>query len=69
MKSLEQLRNVMRRDRVFDIMLQTRGLEVDTSKGIILYLEGISVSFDGFKAIDNLNMYIREGELRCIIAC
>ncbi len=57
----------MRRDRVFDMMLETRGLEVDTSKGIILYLEDISVSFDGFKAINNLNMYIKEGELRCII--
>jgi urea transport system ATP-binding protein len=67
MNALDNLRNVMRRDQVFDMMLETRGLEVDTSKGIILYLEDISVSFDGFKAINNLNMYIREGELRCII--
>jgi urea transport system ATP-binding protein len=67
MNTLDNLRNVMRRDQVFDMMLETHGLEVDTSKGIILYLEDISVSFDGFKAINNLNMYIREGELRCII--
>jgi urea transport system ATP-binding protein len=67
MNALDNLRNVMRRDQVFDMMLETRGLEVDASKGIILYLEDISVSFDGFKAINNLNMYIREGELRCII--
>ena len=67
MNALDNLRNVMRRDQVFDMMLAAHGLEVDTSKGIILYLEDISVSFDGFKAIDNLNMYIREGELRCII--
>lgn len=33
----------------------------------ILYLEGISVSFDGFQALNNLNLYIDEGELRCII--
>ena len=67
MNALDNLRNVMRRDQVFDMMLAAHGLEVDTSKGIILYLEDISVSFDGFKAINNLNMYIREGELRCII--
>jgi urea transport system ATP-binding protein len=27
----------------------------------------LSVSFDGFKAINDLNLYIKEGELRCII--
>ena len=35
--------------------------------GILLYLEEVSVSFDGFKAIDNLSLYIGDGELRCII--
>jgi urea transport system ATP-binding protein len=30
-------------------------------------LEGISVSFDGFKALNKLNLYIGVGELRCII--
>lgn len=39
----------------------------DTSHGVILYLENIIVSFDGFKAINNLNLYIGVGELRCII--
>lgn len=33
----------------------------------ILYLEGVSVCFDGFRALDNLNLYIDDGELRCII--
>ena len=33
----------------------------------MLYMEGVSVSFDGFKAINNLNLYIDAGELRCII--
>jgi len=32
-----------------------------------LYLENITVSFDGFKALDDLNLYIDDGELRCII--
>ncbi|MES9940767.1 MAG: urea ABC transporter ATP-binding protein UrtD [Candidatus Thiodiazotropha sp. 6PLUC2] len=67
MKALDQLRDSMRRDRVFDFMMQTSGLEVDISHGTILYLEDISVSFDGFKAINNLNLYIDAGELRCII--
>ncbi|WP_246019573.1 urea ABC transporter ATP-binding protein UrtD [Corallincola spongiicola] len=40
---------------------------LDVAKGYILYLEDISVSFDGFKAINDLNLYIKEGELRCII--
>ncbi len=39
----------------------------ENSKGMILYLEGINKSFDGFKAINDLNLYIREGELRCVI--
>ncbi len=41
--------------------------EVDTTHGRILYLEGVNVSFDGFKAINNLSLDIAPGELRCII--
>jgi urea transport system ATP-binding protein len=33
----------------------------------ILYLDKISVSFDGFRALNNLNLYIERGELRCVI--
>ncbi len=40
---------------------------VDTSHGPILYLEDITVSFDGFKALNNLTLTIDAGELRCII--
>jgi urea transport system ATP-binding protein len=40
---------------------------LDTSHGAILYLEDITVSFDGFKAINKLNLDISVGELRCII--
>ena len=40
---------------------------IDTGHGCILYLENITVSFDGFKALDDLNLYIDDGELRCII--
>ena len=41
--------------------------QVDTSHGPILYLEDITVSFDGFKALNNLSLTIDRGELRCII--
>jgi urea transport system ATP-binding protein len=41
--------------------------EVDTTHGRILYLEDVSVSFDGFKAINGLSLDIAPGELRCII--
>ncbi len=43
------------------------GKGLDTRHGTILTLEDISVSFDGFKALNNLNLYIGVGELRCII--
>jgi urea transport system ATP-binding protein len=41
--------------------------EVDVTHGRILYLENVTVSFDGFKAIDQLSLDIAPGELRCII--
>ncbi len=41
--------------------------EVDLSHKVILYLEDITVSFDGFKALDALTLTIDAGELRCII--
>jgi urea transport system ATP-binding protein len=40
---------------------------VDITHGRILYLEDVSVSFDGFKAINKLSLDIAPGELRCII--
>jgi urea transport system ATP-binding protein len=39
----------------------------DTSHGVILYLEDITVSFDGFRALNALTLYVEVGELRCII--
>lgn len=40
---------------------------LDTTHGPILYLEDITVSFDGFKALNALSLAIEAGELRCII--
>ncbi|MFT3905085.1 MAG: urea ABC transporter ATP-binding protein UrtD [Steroidobacteraceae bacterium] len=39
----------------------------DASRGVILYLEDITVSFDGFRALNALTLYVEVGELRCII--
>ena len=36
-------------------------------QGVALYVEDISVSFDGFKALNALSLTIDVGELRCII--
>ncbi len=38
-----------------------------SSTDFLLALEGVSVSFDGFKAVNDLNLYIDKGELRVII--
>jgi urea transport system ATP-binding protein len=40
---------------------------VDLSHGVILYLEGVSVSFDGFRALNKLSLLLDSDELRCII--
>ena len=41
--------------------------EPDFAHGVALYLEDITVSFDGFKALNALSLQINLGELRCII--
>ncbi len=40
---------------------------VDMAHGVALYLENISVWFEAFRALNDLSLYIDEGELRCII--
>lgn len=60
-------RELSRRDRVFDFLAPATALNVDTRHGTILYLENVTVSFDGFRALNELTLYIDDGELRCII--
>ncbi|MFB9868732.1 urea ABC transporter ATP-binding protein UrtD [Vreelandella sulfidaeris] len=60
------LQSLSQRDRVFDFMAP-QASPVDVRHGPILYMEDVTVSFDGFKAINNLNLTINDGELRCII--
>ena len=42
-------------------------MRLDTPHGPVLYLDGVTVSFDGFKALSSLSLIIEPGELRCII--
>ncbi len=44
-----------------------RPIPGDASHGTILYLEDVTVSFEGFSALNALTLYIDDGELRCII--
>ncbi|RDE50633.1 MAG: urea ABC transporter ATP-binding protein UrtD [Candidatus Accumulibacter meliphilus] len=41
--------------------------ELDLSHKVVLYLDEITVSFDGFRALNKLSLAIDAGELRCII--
>jgi urea transport system ATP-binding protein len=45
--------------------IATEGL--DATHGVVLYLDDISVSFDGFQALSTLSLSIDVGELRCVI--
>lgn len=66
MSILESTRDVMRRDQVWSF-LQEQEQKVDISHQVLLYVEGLNLSFDGFKALNDLNLYINDGELRCLI--
>jgi urea transport system ATP-binding protein len=39
----------------------------DFTQGVALYLDDITVSFDGFRALNRLSLTVNVGELRCII--
>ena len=78
MSLFDNVRESMRRDKVFDFVAEDRYPfsqgrrvinrdQVDLSHGTVLYMENITVSFDGFKALNDLSLYLNVGELRCII--
>lgn len=66
MSILDSTRDAMRRDQVWSF-LQEHEQKVDISHQVLLYVEGLNLSFDGFKALNDLNLYINDGELRCLI--
>ena len=68
MKTPALLESFSDRSRVFDFVNRpAAGAKPDVRHGTILYVEDITVSFDGFKALDALTLYVDAGELRCII--
>jgi urea transport system ATP-binding protein len=67
MKQVDTFREFWRRDRVWSRYNDQVNPVVNVDKDIILYIEGLSVSFDGFQALNNLNLYVNDGELRCVI--
>ena len=50
-----------------DFLAPDKNPTVNVDHSILLYVESLSVAFDGFQAINDLNLYITDGELRCII--
>ena len=42
-------------------------MNLDTAAGPVLYLDGVTVSFDGFRALNGLTFVVEPGELRCVI--
>jgi len=64
---MSAVQEMFRRDRVFDFMVPKVVEGLDLSHGTVLYMEDVSVTFDGFRAINDLNFYVNAGELRCLI--
>jgi urea transport system ATP-binding protein len=67
MNTLENTREFWRRDTVWPFLMGDGIPQVNVDKNIILYIEGLTVSFDGFKALNDLSFYVNDGELRCVI--
>lgn len=65
MSFFNSLGNAFRPSRMWQAPLGH--VPTDEHKQFILYIEDVTVSFDGFKALNALNLYIDRGELRCII--
>ena len=68
MTILQGAAEFMLKDQVWSFMQQSQpDQRINVSKQVILYVEGLNLSFDGFKALNNLNLYVNDGELRCLI--
>jgi urea transport system ATP-binding protein len=67
MAFLDMLKNARGRNRIAGSAVLQGHLLGEKLDAFILYIEGVTVSFDGFKALNALNLYIDRGELRCII--
>ncbi len=64
--TVESFRETFRRDQVWPFLTPAQ-TKVNVDNQMILYVEDLNLSFDGFKALNNLNLYVNDGELRCLI--
>ena len=68
MNVLGAIRDFADREKTFDFVNRPiRPSRPDVTHGTILYVEDVTVSFDGFRALNELTLYVNAGELRCII--
>jgi len=67
MTMLENVKRTVQRYQTWPLSSGEKQPAIDISHQVLLYVEGLSVSFDGFKALNDLNLYINDGELRCLI--
>jgi urea transport system ATP-binding protein len=65
--ALTRARHVQSGDRAPAFARPLLHAEPDFTHGVALYLDDISVSFDGFRALNALSLSVDLGELRCII--
>src|SRR5206468_3092171 len=63
MREREAAKASMSGGRVASYSRHVRAGELDVTHGAILYLDDITVSFDGFKALNELSLSITAGEL------
>ena len=42
-------------------------IKMDPDKAPVLYMDGVSVSFDGFMALNSLSFFVEPGEMRAVI--
>ena len=66
-KKWENIRRAILANTQYELEAPVFSPKLNVSKDVLLYIEDLSVSFDGFKALNDLNLYINDGELRCLI--
>ena len=64
---VEGLATIQDSKHVADSPSRAAAPEIRPAADTLLYLDGVTVSFDGFKALNNLSMVLRAGEMRAII--
>lgn len=67
MITLDETRDFWNPSQVWPRFDGSENTHINVDKDIILYIEGLTVSFDGFKALNDLSFYVNDGELRCVI--